>query len=159
VAWTNGRGQGPELVQPDTYPVDELATPCALCGVHVVNQHYSCAAGAVCCERCHFNAAPPASREVHRWRPPVDERLVVEGKGATYAEQVKTIWERLEETTRMPVFVIERGRLAAYCPVCRTGTLTIQFLDSPPRWRAESQFGFDFCSDGCSTARIAEALQ
>jgi hypothetical protein len=42
---------------------------CALCCRRAGQLHFSHAAGGVCCERCHCNAAPPASREVLNYRP------------------------------------------------------------------------------------------
>lgn len=50
------------------------------------------------------------------------------------------------------------GRIAAYCPACHTGTLIVQLLDHPPRYRFRSGDTLDQCSAGCPADRIHEAL-
>jgi hypothetical protein len=89
---------------------------------------------------------------------------------------------RLEEITGSTVFGISPGMLAAYCPVCREGTIRIRFISNPrpgivigdsaiapdPDYSAEynreveRMLSFEpggHCSRGCSEADIGLALQ
>ena len=50
------------------------------------------------------------------------------------------------------------GRVIAGCPVCKSGTMLVQFLDRPPRCDSIRKRGDDVCSTGCSIDRIEEAL-
>jgi hypothetical protein len=132
---------------------------CPKCGRGAEEIHYSHAVGGISCERCYVRVAPPVSKEARRWKPP---RTAYEPpKPTAYAELVGRVWGRLEEVTQMPVFTNAdgSGRIAAYCPVCRIGTLAIQFLDGrDPEFAVESSAGPDCCSYGCTFEQIVEAL-
>lgn len=135
----------------------EQAPHCPVCGVRASEQDHSVAVGGVCCERCYVKAAPPISREARRFKP-LEPKPPPENH-EPYAELLALVWERIEEVTGMPVFLLpDAGCVAAYCPACLTGTLTIQFLDKPACWQVHSGLGFDRCSNGCTTAEIREAI-
>ena len=80
----------------------------------------------------------------------------------TYQWFVRSVWAALEDRTQMPVFLIGRGRLAAYCPVRCGGTLAIQFVDTVhgPDAIVSSNHGADVgrCSMGCPGDLIMAAL-
>jgi hypothetical protein len=117
------------------------------CGCGRVGElHHSTAAGRVCCERCHCDAAPPATavvaRPAPRYRPP---------RPAAYTRVVYRVWEALAAEGR--VFYPVPGQLVGWCPACHLGTVTIHIIDGdPPRVRLRP------CSDGCTEALIAKAL-
>jgi hypothetical protein len=130
---------------------------CECCDREADELHVSFAAGAICCERCHSRAAPPASAAARRYRQPKSPPPPPLGP---YGRLVGHIWTRLEERTEMPVFTFGNGRIAAYCPVCRTGTLAVQFIDAPggPEWGITSSAGEDQCDLGCTFEQVREAL-
>jgi hypothetical protein len=121
--------------------------------------HYSHAVGGVCCLRCHCKAAPPASKAARRWKPPPRPAPPPPPKEDSYAWLVNRIYERLHAMTDTVIpYADGTGRILAGCPVCGTGSLTLQLLDRPPRFRFQSSRGDDVCSDGCAAEYVYEAL-
>jgi hypothetical protein len=45
------------------------------------------------------------------------------------------------------------------CPACGVGTVLIQCLDRPPRYRFSARGLLNQCSAGCPAERISEALE
>jgi hypothetical protein len=124
---------------------------CPACGRQVDELHHSTAAGGVCCERCHCAAAPPASLEARRYRhrPPT-----VKPPGRTpYQRLHDRVWRALAGAGEVFPACDGTGRMAGWCPVCRTGVLVVQLIDvDPPRWRTEG------CSAGCTFELIEDVL-
>jgi hypothetical protein len=60
----------------------------------------------------------------------------------------------------MPPAYLDRDHIGAYCPACGTGTLSIQFLDGPPRLRIGTRTDRpdDQCSHGCPVDQIRPLL-
>lgn len=104
------------------------------------------------CERCYCRL--PTARE----RKPVGEVVRIKDpprpRPSAYQQFVEAVWSKLEDRTGHTVHYMGPSHLAAYCPVCRTGTLGVHFanLTSGPRVTCR-------CSNGCSARFIAEALQ
>jgi hypothetical protein len=73
---------------------------------------------------------------------------------------VQHVWSRLEELTGRVPWLIERGLIAAYCPVCLVGTLAVRFIDAPgkPQCTFTNQ-GDSGCSYGCMPEQIIEVLR
>jgi hypothetical protein len=103
----------------------------------------------VCCERCHARAAP-ISLEARRWKPPKPPKEKPR-KPRPYERLHTQVWKRLAREGE--VFVMGAGRLAAYCPVCHEGTVSVWLIDTdPPRIRTEG------CDAGCTPDLIADAI-
>jgi hypothetical protein len=64
---------------------------------------------------------------------------------------VDSVWAALETTGT--VFALGRDVLAAHCPVCRVGTLSVRLIDAdPPAVRLNG------CSAGCSAEQLLAVL-
>lgn len=74
---------------------------------------------------------------------------------------VDRTWDRLTEQG-LTVHYLSRCLVGVYCPVCVTGTIAIQFIDSDPpqldiySWRGDVKQ--DGCTAGCPARDIAERL-
>jgi hypothetical protein len=124
---------------------------CEACGRRTPELAYSCAAGAVVCERCHCDSAPPASPEAvaYRYRP----RRQAPRKPSEYAQLVERAWAALEQAGPHVFSMADgTGRLIGWCPVCREGSVLVQVLNDPPRARTAG------CSAGCPSRRVLTAL-
>jgi hypothetical protein len=73
----------------------------------------------------------------------------------SYAKLVRRVWRRLEERTGMAPLYPERHRLDSFCPVCRTGTISVHFIDPPNR---SAEIEVQPCTLGCPEQDIYEAL-
>lgn len=78
-----------------------------------------------------------------------------------YTAFVERVWDRLELRTGYRVHYLAHNQIAAYCPSCRVGTLSITFVDGdPPRLIvASQQLGPGRCSMGCAAGEIKDALR
>lgn len=120
---------------------------CDACRRRASELHFSEAAGAVVCERCHCQATPPTP-PVPTWKLTPRRRP----KPDAYAQLVWAAWDRLAE--RGEVFYITPGWIVGRCPVCETGTLSVRFVKGEPPWLRLP----DACSDGCSANLLAAVL-
>lgn len=113
--------------------------------------HFSHAAGDVCCERCHVDAAGPTSVSALAYRPP---RPSATPKSSAYAELVERVISRLQREGTVFPLVDGTSTMFGYCPACSVGTLTAQVIKAdPPRLRLRD------CSNGCAPELIAEAMR
>ena len=112
--------------------------------------HFSHAAGDVCCERCHFDAAPLGSVTARSYRPPSAPATPKSSARVQLAERALSALER--RGVAFPL-VDGTGTLLGRCPACALGTVTLRVIDGdPPRVRSRG------CSDGCSAAAVIGAL-
>lgn len=70
------------------------------------------------------------------------------------------MWDRLEFLTQSTVFYLDARHVAAYCPVCRDGTLLVTFADinGMPAARYSSRANPNGCSAGCSSDLIVDVI-
>ena len=81
-------------------------------------------------------------------------------KRSEYQAFVEAVWVKLEDRTGHTAHYMGPGKLASYCPVCKSGTVTVTFLtlDTGPAFKATSG-GAVGCSLGCPAKLIGEALR
>jgi hypothetical protein len=132
---------------------------CDRCGRQSEHVHFSDYAKQWLCYLC-YSRLPEAqsSAEVRRLLPDPKPR-----KPTTYEEFVHKICDKLEERTGSPVFTFGVDTVAAHCPVCRRGTLTITFVKVSPtvvraRVRSHSAPEAGYCSEGCTEVQVMGAL-
>jgi hypothetical protein len=131
---------------------------CEACGRRTPELAYSCAVGAVVCERCHCDGAPPASAEAlaYRYRP----RRVAPRKPTRYTSYYSRVEDRLTALSDSTVFSLcdGTGRMLAYCPRCHAGTLCARIVSGPEPVLVISSGERPGCSLGCTEAEIAQVL-
>jgi hypothetical protein len=101
---------------------------------------------------------PAGVRRQPRRRSPSPEFLP---RDPGYERLVQETWTALQRRTEMPVLLVDRGRIAAYCPACRAGTLMVHFIEGrdEPRLKIASGAGAGQCSLGCNAQQIREAIE
>ena len=148
---------------------------CDRCGDATHEIALSVAAGQTLCLRC-YERLPNDSVEIGqqlgilpcpRCGEPLGARYGPEGlcwpctglkpvaparpKPDAYQRLVYRVWDRLEQEGN--VFLLERGLIAGWCPVCHAGTISVRFIHvDPPTVRIRS------CDLGCSADMIRAAL-
>jgi hypothetical protein len=77
-----------------------------------------------------------------------------------YKRWVRRVWAALERRTGSTVFYVDHCHIAGYCPSCHDGCINVCFLEHPePGIQISSpDLGAGFCSRGCTTRMVLEAL-
>jgi len=129
---------------------------CALCGgTH--DTAWSDEADAWLCERCYCRL--PTARERKPVGPVVHLPPSRRPKASAYQKFVEAVWHKLEHLTGHGVHYVSATQIAAYCPVCKRGTVLVTFLkleDPGAKFTHGEDMG---CSLGCPVELIAEVLR
>jgi hypothetical protein len=128
---------------------------CERCSRRVVT-HWSDAAGARVCERCHFAASPPpdartrAAVLAYQSPSPPPRR-----KPTAKIRMVERVWSALERVGTVSALCDGSGVLVGYCPACERGTVSLRVWGDihEPRLRVQP------CSAGCDEDAVMQAVR
>jgi hypothetical protein len=115
----------------------------------VNERHYSCAVGAVCCERCHCDAQQRrygvTRAQPTKYSPP-------RPKPTPYAKFVYRVWDAIERITGRAPVVLRPGAWCSWCPVCLDAIVELQFsCSTEPGFVAR-------CPTGCSSLEVLTVI-
>jgi hypothetical protein len=130
---------------------------CDRCGRQSEHVHFSDYAKQWLCYLCYSRL--PQAQSVAQARP---FKSPPRREPTRYERFVDSTCEKIEQRTGHPVFTLGVDSVAAYCPACRRGTLTLTFVQGTPnkaRVRSRGAVEPGHCSEGCTEYEIAESLQ